>query len=104
MDKVIVNLYAVIVLFLASMWWWAYYRKRDKRPFLFLAVITSLQVVDYSISLFAYHWIDLYRSLVDQSYPWLNTLHQGVNMPLLVLNAAGLFWLVKTIVSTSHEE
>ena len=104
MDKVIVDLYAVILLFLASIWWWAYFRRRDIRSFLFLAVITSLQVIDYSVSLFAYHWIDLYRALVFQPHPWLNTLHQGVNMPLQVLNATGVFCLVKTIVSISHDE
>ena len=104
MDKILVGLYEVIVLFLAAMWWWAYYRRRDIRPFLFLAIISSLQVANYSVSLFAYYWIDLYRAIVYTPHPWINTLHQGVNMPLQVLNAAGIFWLVTTIISTAHDD
>lgn len=101
MHKVTLIIFAVVVLFLAVMWVWAYRQRRDIRPFLFLAVIASLQVAVYSLSVIAGFVPDLYISWFVR-IPWVGLLITYTNMTLVVLNAAGLFWLVRTITSNTE--
>lgn len=101
MHKVPLILFGLVVIFLAVMWIWAYHRRRDIRPFLFLAVIASLQVAVYSFSVIAGFFPDLYFAWFV-NMPWVGSLITYTNLTLVVLNSAGLFWLVTTIISPNH--
>jgi len=100
MHKIVAVFGMVIILIMAALWLWAYSKRRQIMPFLFLGVIASIHVVINTFSVIAAFSSSFYFTLFVDN-PRIGSGVWIANSLLVALNASGLIWLARYVISIS---
>ena len=102
MHKVTAVAGLIVVFFMTALWFWAYTRRPQIKPFLFLAVLSCGHVVITAISMIAAFLPRLYVEWF--AGPSLfSTVLWTTNLGLIALNTGGIAWLVLDVLkATEH--
>ncbi len=101
MHKATTLIYAMEAVVMAVVWFWAYHKRRDVRPFLFLGIVAAAGLLLTYFSLLAVFSPDWYLS-VSVNNPRLGSSIAITHCIMSVLNAAGVVWLVLHILNAEQ--
>jgi hypothetical protein len=86
---------------MAVLWFWAYHKRRDVRPFLFLGIVAAAGLLLTYFSILAVFSPDWYLS-VSVNNPRLGSSISITHCIMSVLNAGGVVWLVLHILNAGQ--
>ena len=101
MHKATTLIYVIEALVMAVLWFWAYHKRRDLRPFLFLGIVAAAGLLLTYFSILAVFSPDWYLS-VSVNNPRLGSSISITHCIMSVLNAGGVVWLVLHILNAEQ--
>jgi hypothetical protein len=101
MHKATILIYVIEAVVMAVLWFWAYHKRRDVRPFLFLGIVAAAGLLLTYFSLLAVFSPDWYLS-VSVNNPRLGSSISITHCIMSVLNAGGVVWLVLHILNAEQ--
>jgi hypothetical protein len=101
MYKATTLIYVIEAVVMAVLWFWAYHKRRDFRPFLFLGIVAAAGLFLSYFSILAVFSPDWYLS-VSVNHPRLGSSISIAHCIMSVLNAGGVVWLVLHILNAEQ--